>query len=192
MTSSQFYARLEQVPDRLLSKDLLHNIHIGNEIGFYIFDYPPDKELVVREWLPSLPEQVNKKSEQKITLLSINIFQEVIRYIKNTNKYEKIIQVEKERGNDATLRGLGSLLNTTAITSIFKDVINTNADIILMHGVGAAWPLIRIHSFLNILQPIVERVPLVLFYPGTYNSSEIKLFNRLPSENYYRAFRLLP
>ena len=193
MTISNFYSRLEQVPARLLSKELLHNIHIGNEIGFYIFDYPPDKELVVRKWLSSLPEQVNKRSEQKINFLSINIFQVVINYIKSTNKYDKIIKTAKERSNDALLRGMESLLNSSTIASIFNDIIkNENTDIILMHGVGAVWPLIRIHSFLNILHPIVGQTPLVLFYPGTYNSSTIKLFDRLPSENYYRAFRLLP
>ncbi|MEP6987881.1 MAG: VWA domain-containing protein, partial [Chloroflexota bacterium] len=36
--------RLNQIKDRLASPELLSNAGLGNEIGFYIFDYPPERE----------------------------------------------------------------------------------------------------------------------------------------------------
>ena len=47
----QLIARLEQIETRLKSESFLHNRELGGEIGFYIFDYPPQFELDVREYL---------------------------------------------------------------------------------------------------------------------------------------------
>ena len=46
-----FEERLNKVVDRLVSPELLSNAGLGNEIGFYIFDYPPERELQVRTFL---------------------------------------------------------------------------------------------------------------------------------------------
>ena len=35
------------------------------------------------------------------------------------------------------------------------------------------------------------RVPVVMFFPGTYNEQELILFNEIKDDNYYRAFRLV-
>lgn len=47
--------RLNSAFDRIISPELLGNAGIGNEIGFYIFDYPAEQELFVRQWLTALP-----------------------------------------------------------------------------------------------------------------------------------------
>jgi hypothetical protein len=44
-----FQERLNRIIPRLTSDELLSNSGLGNEIGFYIFDYPPEKELEVRD-----------------------------------------------------------------------------------------------------------------------------------------------
>jgi hypothetical protein len=36
-----FEERLNRILPRLTSNELLNNKGLGNEIGFYIFDYPP-------------------------------------------------------------------------------------------------------------------------------------------------------
>jgi hypothetical protein len=47
--------RLNQILAKLTSKDLLTNQGLGNEIGFWIFDYPPEDEMTVRGFSTSLP-----------------------------------------------------------------------------------------------------------------------------------------
>jgi hypothetical protein len=37
----------------------------------------------------------------------------------------------------------------------------------------------------------MDRVPVVLFYPGEFNGQELILFNTLKDDNYYRAFPLV-
>ena len=57
----QLKARLEQIEARLQSDSFLNNRELGGEIGFYIFDYPPQFELIVREYLESSLLQVRKQ-----------------------------------------------------------------------------------------------------------------------------------
>ena len=64
-------------------------------------------------------------------------------------------------------------------------------DLVLMDGVGSIWPLVRAHSLLNNLQPVMGDTPLVLYYPGNYDRQVLRLFGRVDSGNYYRAFRLV-
>ena len=65
-------------------------------------------------------------------------------------------------------------------------------DIILISGVGTIWPWVRAHSLLNNLQSVTGNASVVLFYPGTYNGQSFQLFDQLETNNYYRAFRLVP
>lgn len=43
--------RLNQIPGKILSHEFLQGKGLGNEIGFWIFDYAPEEELKVREYL---------------------------------------------------------------------------------------------------------------------------------------------
>ena len=64
-------------------------------------------------------------------------------------------------------------------------------DMVFLTGVGAAYPLVRTHSLLNNLQPLLDSTPLVLFYPGRFNGQSLQLFGELQETPYYRAFRLV-
>ncbi len=43
--------RLNQILPRITSRDFLESKGLGNEIGFWIFDYPPEREMDVRGFL---------------------------------------------------------------------------------------------------------------------------------------------
>lgn len=43
--------RLNQILPRITSRDFIDSKGLGNEIGFWIFDYPPERELEVRDFL---------------------------------------------------------------------------------------------------------------------------------------------
>ena len=42
----------------------------------------------------------------------------------------------------------------------------------VLSGVGSVWPLLRSHSLLNNLQPVMGKTPLVMFYPGRYDGQQ--------------------
>jgi len=53
--------RLNKILPRLESKEFLENSGLSNEIGFYIFDYPPEEELVVRDHVKMILTRLSKE-----------------------------------------------------------------------------------------------------------------------------------
>ena len=72
-------------------------------------------------------------------------------------------------------------------------------DLLLISGVGSVWPMLRAHSLLNCLHVIMDKTPSVMFYPGRFDGTTLRLFGRVTPESstptrtpYYRAFNLVP
>ena len=57
----RLHDRLNQIPDKILSPEFLSGQGLGNEIGFWIFDYEPEQELGVREYIEFLEVMLAKK-----------------------------------------------------------------------------------------------------------------------------------
>ncbi|HOY65920.1 MAG TPA: DUF1788 domain-containing protein [Candidatus Ozemobacteraceae bacterium] len=184
--------RLNQILPRLTSPELLTNTGLGNEIGFYIFDYPAENELDVREHITHLLKQLEKKHSD-IKVKHVNLFELVIDYLKSRNLLDKALKIEREKGDAELLKALQSPLHVEKLADWFgQSVQPQSCDLVLISGVGSAYPLIRSHGLLNNLPRIMGRVPLVVFYPGKYDMQSLRLFGRLSDNNYYRAFRLVP
>ena len=73
--------RLDKIIDRLISSELLNNEGLGNEIGFYIFDYPAEYELEVRDHIQFILRQLPKKKPD-LKFIHINLFELIINYLK--------------------------------------------------------------------------------------------------------------
>ena len=76
-----FKSRLDKIIDKLISNELLSNAGLGNEIGFYIFDYPPEYELEVRDHIQFIVRQLPKKKSD-LKFIHINLFELIINYLK--------------------------------------------------------------------------------------------------------------
>lgn len=184
--------RLNQVIPRLISDELLRNSGLGNEIGFYIFDYPPESELEVREYIQLVIEQLPKK-KPGLRAKHINLFKLMVDYLSSRGLLDRALKLQKEKGDEALHKALKGPLHEGKLAQAFIDEAEPQShDLILMSGVGSAWSLLRSHTLLNNLHPLMQGIPLVVFYPGTYDGQGLRLFGRLEERNYYRAFRLVP
>jgi hypothetical protein len=187
-----FEERLNKIIPRIISKDFLCNAGLGNEIGFYIFDYQPEQELQVREHIRFILAHLEKKSPA-LRVRHINLYELIIAYLKSRNLFERSLKIEKEKGSEELLKALKSPLSADAIAKYFaQEADPQNHDLVLVSGVGNAWPLLRSHTLLNNLHPLMGNTPLVMFYPGKFTGQGLRLFARLKENNYYRAFQLVP
>jgi hypothetical protein len=59
--SDSLNERLNKILPRVISDEFLSGSGIGNEIAFYIFDYPPEDELRVRDYLRTLLDHIPKQ-----------------------------------------------------------------------------------------------------------------------------------
>ena len=58
-------------------------------------------------------------------------------------------------------------------------------DVLLLTGVGDAFPFMRVHSLLEALQPHFSDIPILVMYPGTFDGSYVRLFNEELTPNPY-------
>ncbi len=193
-TLQQLQQRLDQVQDKLESDEFLTNKELGGEIGFYIFDYAPEHEQVVREHLTHLTKKLVSRGELKgRRFASINLFEMVIELLKSRNLLDKAYKMQFEKGDDALFKALKGPLEQNRFAQFIVEKSDVKScDYIILHGLGSVWPLIRGHGLLNALHAKVGNVPTVMFYPGEYDGAALKPFGKIESNNYYRAFKLVP
>ena len=182
-----FYERLNLIKTRLASPEMLNNSGLGNEIGFYIFDYPPDEELAVRGHLEKILPEIPRK------IAVVNLFELVVDYFKKRKILDSALNAQIQKGDAEILRVVkGALDEEKRIAPEFIDAARPHEhDLVIMTGVGSVYPLLRTHRLINCLHPLMHDTPLIVFYPGSYNGQTLSLFGELKDENYYRAFRLV-
>lgn len=190
--SDRLTDRLNEILPRITSDDFLAGKGLGNEIAFYIFDYPPEDELRVRDHVRFLLEHIPKqKPDLRVT--HVNLFDLIIAHLKERNLLERSFQMQREKGNAALEKALRSPLKAEKVAQVFVDSVQpADQDLVLITGVGSVWPLVRTHSLLSNLHPVMKSTPLVMFYPGRYDGQSLRLFGRIKTDHYYRAFKLVP
>lgn len=160
--------RLNKILPRIISDDFLKGRGIGNEIAFYIFDYPPEDELRVREHIHFLLDHIPKQRPE-LRVKHINLFDFILDYLKSRNLLEKALKMQREKGDEALKEALKGPLHENKLATIFVEVAQPQQnDLVLLSGVGSVWPLLRSHTLLNNLHPIMGNTPLVMFYPGRW------------------------
>lgn len=182
--------RLDQILARLESPEFLQNLGLGNEIGFYIFDYAAKHELIVREQLDFLTAKLLQRGRR---FASINLFSCLIELLQQRNLLDRAFSLQQARGDEALFNALKGPLEQNRVAEFIAEKANlAQCEFILLHGLGSAWPMVRGHGLLNALHAKVGNVPTVLFYPGEYDGTALKPFGQIDSNNYYRAFKLVP
>jgi hypothetical protein len=183
-------ARLNQIPKKLVDKNFLNNEGLGNEIGFYVFDYSPEFEKLVNDELEVIDTQLKNQGRD---FASVNLFDMLLQILDDEDVLEDAFELHKSQGNDALVEALQGLLSQENFAKYLCDkIVPEEQDFVLLSGLGACWPLLRGHSLLNALHARMGRTPLVLFFPGKYTGLELHPFGKISSSNYYRAFELVP
>ena len=190
--TTRFEERLNQILPRLISPDVLSNQGAGGEIGFWIFDYPPEEEMAMRAWLADVIEPGLRKQVPAVRFQTVDLFQLVVDLLDERKLFDKACEMQANKGDAAVLASLRSVLKEDRLSARMTEKLDvTQLDLLIIKGVGAVYPLLRTHTLLSALHPHMRNTPLLMLYPGTYNGQSLSLFNTLSDDNYYRAFRLV-
>ena len=188
-----FDKRLNQILPRLTSRDFLDSKGLGNEIGFWIFDYPPEQELEMRSFLAETVLPALSKQVPALRADTIDLLQFVTGLLEERNLLDKAMDMQLSKGDDSALAALRSVLKEHKIAQkIATQHEIANLDLLILTNVGAVYPMLRTHTLLSALHPIMGNTPLLMFFPGRYDGHSLRLFNTLAEDHYYRAFRLVP
>lgn len=185
--------RFVDLEDRLISVSSLTRYGTANDLKFYIFDYNPKDELLIRK-------EVKKLKSRNAAIVEFDLYEMMLNIIDGEGYLEDIQRMESDYEKDLLLREVFQpLLSVEEDENSFLEkfklgVPDDGKSIVLITGVGKAFPIIRSHTILNNLQSIFRNNPVVMMYPGRYevkNAMTLRLFERLDDDNYYRAFPLV-
>ena len=185
--------RFIDLEDRMISVEALTRYGTANDLRFYIFDYAPAYELLVRK-------ETKRLKERNPAIIEFDLYEMMLQIIEEEGYMEDVLRMENDYDKDLLLREVFQPLlsveeTENAFLDKFKDNIADDGNsIVLITGIGKAFPIVRSHTILNNLQSIFRRNPVVMMYPGRYeikNAMTLRLFERLDDDNYYRAFPLV-
>ena len=159
--------RLNKILDRIASDDFLSGRKLSGEIPFYAFDYDPKAEPAVRAHVAFVLSQL-KKRRPELRVARINLWELLVGYLKDRGIFDKAVAMQRSKGNDAALKALKAPLDSGKIArALVEAAPPSEHDLIVVSGVGAAYPLLRTHNLLNNLHSMMGSTPLVLFYRGS-------------------------
>ena len=184
--------RFIELEDRMISVESLTRYGTANDMKFYIFDYSPQDEVMVRN-------EVKKLKGRNPDIVEFDLYEMMLEIIEEQGYTEDVIMAEKDYDKQHLLSEIFQPILSVEETDNdflekFKVVQDDGTKIILVTGVGKSYPVIRSHTILNNLQNIFKRNPVVMMYPGRYETKKamtLRLFDRLDDDNYYRAFPLV-
>lgn len=185
--------RLDSAENKIKEPKFRENRGLGNEVGYYIFDYPAEDELYVRERINYIQKR-NENSGDEYKIVIFDLYDIMIEILQNKKYLEKCYSIEQKKGFQKVSSAVANLMKVNSTDGMIVKYIKEHTPdkaIVFITGIGKCYPIIRSHTVLNNLNLVIDKVPVVLFYPGKYDGQELILFNEIKDDNYYRAFKLV-
>lgn len=185
--------RLDILEEKMRVESFRANTGLGNEVGYYVFDYEPQQELIVRKRILEL-DQSNTNLKYGYQLIVYDLYELILKLLIEEDVLEDLKDLEEDEGTEYVFSAISDTLQFDDQGSLIVNYVleHTPKDsVVFLTGVGKCFPILRAHKVLNNLHQVMDHCPVVLFYPGRYNGNSLNIFNELKEENYYRAFPLV-
>ena len=185
--------RLDEMEEKVRSSKLRQSSGRANEVNYWIFDYPPERELEVRERIKYMQNK-NAKGGEEFELVVFDLYDIIIDFLEKNDFMEECYKFEKKKGLERITKAVSNSMKINDDDSYIVQYIRNNTPdnaVVFLTGVGKCFPILRSHKVLNNLHQAFVKAPVVMFFPGIYNEQELILFGEIKDDNYYRAFKLV-
>ena len=135
-----------------------------------------------------------KNSADEYKIVVFDLYDIMIETLENKKYLEKCYALEAKKGFQKISTAVANLLRVNSTEGILVKYIQEripNKAIIFITGIGKCYPIIRSHTVLNNLHLVIDKVPVVMFYPGKFNGQTLMLFGEIKDDNYYRAIKIV-
>ena len=179
---------LDKIKARISDPDFLANKGLANEVGIHFFCYNAADELIVREYIERL---VNAPSDG-YRVIERDLYKIFIEILSDMGILDEVVNMEEENGKDFLLSEIQQVADVESfLERMAYSPHERGKDVLFLTGVGKVFPYMRSHVLLNAMQMAFGDIPVLVFYPGTFNGKDLSLFDKFSDGNYYRAFNLL-
>ena len=176
--------RLDNLRIHIQEPDFLEGKGLSNEVNIRIFCYDSDDEMIVRQFI----DQITSDQTLACHLIECNLYEIFLALCDDIDIMDAIPEMEEEDGKDFLLEQIHAAIGEDEFIEKIQFSPHRTGDILLLTGVGDAFPFMRVHSLLEALQPYFSDIPILVMYPGTFDGSYVRLFDKLTPNPYYRAF----
>lgn len=186
---SNILERLDKLKAQMQDTDFQKGNGLSNEVNIHIFCYDPKDEMAVRYFT----EQLVSDQDVNCHVIEKNLYKVLLKLCEDKRLLDKIPKLEETKGTKFILDNIQgkSASAKNFVAEICKEGFK-EGDVLLITGVGEAYPFIRAHDILNTIQPQeLNSIPIVVLYPGSFDGRDVYLFNKLPKQDYYRAFNAI-
>lgn len=184
---SNINEQLDIVRERIQDPMFLSGEGLSNEINIHIFCYNPKDEMAVRHFI----SQIVSDQSLECHPIECNLYKIFLSICNEMDIIDAIVDMESENGSEFMLEQLHSAIGDSEFISKMDFVTKNPGDILLITGVGEAFPFMRVHKLLEAIQPHFSEIPVLVMYPGEFNNHQLKLFKKLKPNAYYRAFNII-
>lgn len=184
---------LGKIESEIGKTSFLNGKGLGNEVSYYVFDYDPKDEILVREYIDKLIKK-DKEFGDGYKLKVYDVYDLMIDLLESEGYLEDCFEMEKNDGMNYLVESVNDLLRMSDNNDYFTEYVEENTPekaIVFLIGVGKIFPFVRSHKILNNLHQSFNKAPVVMFYPGKYDGQSLELFGEFKDDNYYRAFSLI-
>ena len=184
---------LGKIESEIGKTSFLNGKGLGNEVSYYVFDYDPKDEILVREYIDKLIKK-DKEFGDGYKLKVYDVYDLMIDLLESEGYLEDCFEMEKNDGMNYLVESVNDLLRMSDNNDYFTEYVEENTPekaIVFLIGVGKIFPFVRSHKILNNLHQSFNKAPVVMFYPGKYDGQSLELFGEFKDDNYYRAFPLI-
>ena len=184
---------LGKIESEIGKTSFLNGKGLGNEVSYYVFDYYPKDEIIVREYIDKLVKK-DKEFGDGYKLKVYDVYDLMIDLLESEGYLEDCFEMEKNDGMNYLVESVNDLLRMSDNNDYFTEYVEENTPekaIVFLIGVGKIFPFVRSHKILNNLHQSFNKAPVVMFYPGKYDGQSLELFGEFKDDNYYRAFSLI-
>jgi hypothetical protein len=184
---SNINERLDKVKSLIQEPDFLEGKGLSNEVNIRFFCYDAKDEMAVKHFV----DQIKKNQTLNCHLIECNLYETFLSICDDMDIMEEIPDMEEAQGKDYLLEQLHSAATENEFVEKMQYEPHEIGDVLMLTGVGEVFPFMRIHTLLEALQPYFSDIPILVFYPGVFDGRQVKLFNKLKPNDYYRAFNVI-
>lgn len=184
---SELMERLDNLRALIQEPEFLEGKGLSNEVNIRIFCYDPKEEMAIRHFT----EKLMTDQSLNCHLIEYNLYRVFLSICDDKRITDRVAQQEEKKGKQFVLDQMKRMANNTVFIRKMQYEPHKPGDVILITGVGEAFPFIRVHALLDAMQPYFSDVPVLVMYPGTFDGRYVKLFDKLTPNPYYRAFNVI-
>jgi len=176
--------RLDNLRTHIQEPEFLEGKGLSNEVNIRIFCYDAEDEMIVRQFI----DQITTDQSIGCNLVECNLYETFLSLCEDIDIMDAIPEMEEADGKEFLLEQLHSAIGEGEFIEKIQYSPHRVGDVLMLTGVGDVFPFMRVHSLLEALQPHFSDIPILVMYPGTFDGSYVRLFDKLTPNPYYRAF----